>query len=229
MSHFEQAWTSASAVGGWLTRDQGHALWQAACSLPQGGRILEIGSHQGRSTIVLAAAARQVGAEVVAVDPFVAGRMFGGAATRDRFLANIDAAGVADAIRLTTEKSTALRAEWHEQIDVLFVDGKHDYWTVRDDLRWIEHLPGTAAPVFVHDSFSSIGVTLGLLAHVLPGNRLRYLGRVGSLARFETGKPSLADRLRILAQLPWFARNVAIKVALRVARPFSRRNIPDPF
>jgi hypothetical protein len=225
---FADAWTSASAVGGWLTREQAHALWDAACALPRGSRIVEIGSHQGRSTVVLASAARNVGAEVVAVDPFVAGGMFGGAATRDRFVANIDAAGVADVVRLVTEKSTDLRPQWHEPIDLLFIDGKHDYWTVRDDLRWVAHLPATAS-VLVHDSFSSIGVTLGLLVHVLPANRLRYVGRVGSLARFETGSPSRRDRLRLLAELPWFVRNVVIKIALRLARLVGYRGTPDPY
>lgn len=228
MTAFETAWARAEPIGGWLTRDQGRALWEAVRSVPSGGRILEIGSHQGRSTIVLASAACEVGAEVVAVDPFVAGGMFGGAATRDRFLANIDAAGLAGVVRLVDAKSTALRPRWDEPLALLFIDGKHDYWTVRDDLRWVEHLPG-GAPVLVHDAFSSIGVTLGLLAHVLPSNRLRYLGRDGSLARFETAAPAARDRLRMLAQLPWFARNVAIKVALRIGRLVGYRRTPDPY
>jgi len=228
MTGFEAAWARADAVAGWLTRAQGRALWDAACTVRAGGRILEIGSHQGRSTIVLASAAQASGIEVVAVDPFIADGMFGGPATRDRFAANIDAAGVADVLRLVTEKSTRLRPTWHEPLDMLFIDGKHDYWTVCDDLRWSHHLP-RGGPVLVHDAFSSIGVTLGVLLHVLPGRQLRYLGRAGSLARFERGAPSARDRLRIVAQLPWFLRNVAIKVALRAARLVGYRGTPDPY
>lgn len=225
---FEAAWARVERIDGWLTRDQGRALWEAACSVPPGGRILEIGSHQGRSTTVLGFAAREVGAQVVAVDPFVEGRMFGGAATRDRLVANIDAAGLTDTVRLITDTSSAVRRRWRERLDMVFIDGKHDYWTVRDDLRWAEHLPA-GAPVLIHDAFSSIGVTLGLLAHVLPGDRLRYLGRSGSLARFETGAPRMRDRLRTAAQLPWFARNVVIKIALRLARVVGYRAKPDPY
>lgn len=228
MTAFDTAWTRAEPIGGWLTREQGEALWEAVRSIPSGGRILEIGSHQGRSTIVLASAAHEVGAQVVAVDPFVAGGMFGGAATRELFLANIDAAGLADVVRLVDAKSTVLRPTWDEPLDMVFIDGKHDYWTVRDDLRWVEHLPA-GAPVLIHDAFSSIGVTLGLLAHALPSDRLRYLGRDGSLARFETAPPSARDRLRMLGQLPWFARNVAIKIALRIARLAGYRRTPDPY
>jgi predicted O-methyltransferase YrrM len=224
---FDALWPRADAVGGWLTRDQARALWDAAHQLRPGGTILEIGSHQGRSTIVLASAAADVGATVVAVDPFVSGAMFGGAATRDRFEANLAAAGVRDAVRLIVERSTALRPGWHEPLELLYIDGKHDYWTVRDDLRWTEHLP-PGAPVFVHDAFSSIGVTLGLLLHALPGMRLTYVSRTRSLARFEVRPPTVADRMRLLAQLPWWLRNVLIKSVLRVARLLGNRS-PDPY
>ena len=227
MPGFEQAWTAARKVGGWLTEAQAGELWDAASGVPEGGRLLEIGSHQGRSTIVLAQAARQRGATVVAVDPHLAGGMFGGAATRDRFRANVASARVADVVELIEEKSTDLRPRWSDALDFLYIDGKHDYWTVSDDLRWVEHLPD-GAPVLVHDAFSSIGVTLGLLVHVLPGQRLRYVGRVGSLARFAVGQPSVADRLALLAQLPWFVRNVLIKVVLRVARLWGSERA-DPY
>lgn len=228
MPDFEEAWARGDRISGWMTRAQGRALWDAARSVPSGAQILEIGSHQGRSTVVLASAARSVGAAVIAVDPFIAGGMFGGAATRDRFLSNIDAAGVNDVVRLIPAKSTALRPGWSEPLAMLYIDGKHDYWTVRDDLRWVGHLP-TGAPVLVHDSFSSIGVTLALLIHVLPGRQLRYLGRAGSLARFEVGTPGGRDRLRILAELPWFIRNVVIKIGLRAARAVGHRGAPDPY
>ena len=51
-----------------MTRSQGEALYDAASNCPPGGRIVEIGSFQGRSTIVLASAAPD-GATVFAIDP----------------------------------------------------------------------------------------------------------------------------------------------------------------
>lgn len=216
-SEFDAVWTIADAVSGWLSRDQGRALWDAVASTPAGGRILEIGSHQGRSTVVLAAAAARQDSEVIAVDPFLAGGMFGGATTRERFEQNLCDSGVRDVVRLITVRSTELRLRWQDPLSMLYIDGKHDYWTARDDLRWTCHLP-PGAPVLIHDSFSSIGVTLALLAHVLPRRSPRYVGRVGSLAHFEVGRGRPRDRLRMAGQLPWFARNVAIKVVLRLAR-----------
>ena len=67
-------------------------------------------------------------------------------------------------------------------VDLLYVDGKHDYWTVRDDLRWADRVP-TGGTVLVHDAFSSFGVTLGLLRTLATSSDLAYVGRTGSLAR----------------------------------------------
>lgn len=216
-------------IGGWLTRAQARLLWECASAVPAGGRIVEIGSHQGRSTVVLAAGR----ATVVAIDPFVSGAMFGGLATKDRFEANIARAGVADRVELRQTKSTDLRPGWSDPIDFLYIDGKHDYWTLSDDLRWTEFLPAGGL-VAIHDAFSSIGVTLGLLVHALPSRRLRYLRREGSLALFQVGPVSRADRLRFAAQLPWWIRNVGIKVLLRlrlrpVARLVGHHDSADPY
>ena len=86
---------------------------------------------------------------------------------------------------------------------------------MRDDLRWGEHLP-VGGEMLVHDAWSSIGVTLGLLASVLCASDWVYVERTGSLALFRRGRPGLADRLRVLAELPWFARNVVVKTLLRL-------------
>jgi hypothetical protein len=228
MPGFQDAWGAAAPIGGWMTKAQAQTLWDAAEQVPTCAAILEIGSHQGRSTVVLATAAKRAGSTVIAVDPFVAGPMFGGAATRTRFEQNLRDAGVADVVRLIAQQSTAIRPGWDEPLAMLYIDGKHDYWTVRDDLRWVEHLRA-GAPVLVHDAFSSIGVTLSLLIHVLPGRSLRYLGRTGSMARFEVGAPAAADRMRMVRELPWFARNVAIKIGLRVLRLVGYRGTPDPY
>ncbi len=229
---FEAAWAIGDGIPGWLTEAQARLLWERAVRLPAGGTVVEIGSHQGRSTVVLAAAARRAGGRVVAVDPFVPGRLFGGAATRERFEANLGRGGLADVVELRAEPSTALRPAWTDPIALLFIDGKHDYWTVADDLRWAEHLPA-GADLLLHDAFSSVGVTAGLLRHVLPSRRLAYAERVGSLARLRVSPPSRRDRVRLAAQLPWFARNLLVKVGLRLLRPTARLIghpvPPDPY
>ncbi|SFR03852.1 Methyltransferase domain-containing protein [Lentzea waywayandensis] len=230
---FEQAWKLGDQVPGWLTVDQATMLWRAALRLGPGARIVEIGSHQGRSTTVLGLAARSVGATVVAVDPFVEGRLFGGTPTRVSFEKNLARAGLNDVVRLEDEYSTKLRKQWNERVHLLYIDGKHDYWTFTDDMLWSENLVPDGE-ILVHDAFSSIGVTCGIIAKVLCGNRYVYVDRAGSLARFRLTRPGRADRRRVLAEMPWFVRNVWIKVLLRlrlrpVARLFGHDGPYDPY
>jgi predicted O-methyltransferase YrrM len=230
---FDSAWASVAAVPGWLSEEQARMLWDAVCRLPPGATVVEIGSHQGRSTIILGHAARTVGARVIAVDAFVDGRLFGGASTRDLFEANISEAGLTDVVELVVGYSTVLRRSWTRPFDLLYIDGKHDYWTYVDDLRWSAHLPA-GGEILVHDCFSSIGVTAGTVAKVLLGSRYTYVDRTRSLARFAVRGPGFADRRRVVAQLPWFAGNVCLKVLLRlrlrrVAAWFGHHGPYDPF
>ncbi len=215
VSTFDSAWAVASTAAGWLTQDQGRLLWDEARSLDPGATLLEIGSFQGRSTIVLGSAVAERGGHVVAVDPFVDDWKFGDPRTRTKFEAHIAASGLVHVVDHVAEYSTRARPSWTRPLDLLFIDGKHDVWTVRDDLRWADHV-APEGPVLVHDCFSSVGVTLGVLAHALSGGQLRYESRTGSLALFRRGPSSIADRLRILRELPWWVRNLAVKVTLRL-------------
>ena len=180
-----------------------------------GGTVVEIGSHQGRSTVVLASAARATGSKVVAIDPFVEGKMFGGKSTREKFETHIREAGVADLVELHPRPSRAVRESWSGPVDVLYIDGKHDYWTVVDDLRWGSFVV-QGGEVLIHDAFSSIGVTMGMLRTVALGSEWTFVGRERSLARLRRQRPGGVDRLRFAAQLPWFFRNVGVKILLRL-------------
>lgn len=230
---FQHAWKDAEHIAGWMTKEQGRMLWDAALALPEGASIVEIGSHQGRSTVILGRAAEHVGARVVAIDPFVEGRLFGGQPTRTVFERNVAEAGLTGVVDLRPDYSTALRPTWTEPIDLLYIDGKHDYWTVTDDFKWAEHVRA-GGTVLVHDCYSSIGVTLSVLAHVLPGKALSYEARGGSMARFRVADNDRASRRRIAREMPWWVRNVGIKVLLRarlrgVARAVGHDSPYDPY
>jgi hypothetical protein len=215
-------WQDASGIAGWLKEGQARLLWDEAQALPHGATVLEIGSHQGRSTVVLGEALRSKSGTVLAVDPFVEGKLFGGLGTRDKFEANIAAADLSDVVELVPDYSTKLRPTWSRGFDMLYIDGKHDYWTLSDDLKWAVHLPPGAA-VVIHDCFSSIGVTLGILAHVLFSNDLAYERRSDSQSLFRVRRPTGSDRVRILREMPWWIRNVVVKVMLRLRlRPVAR-------
>ncbi len=206
---FEQAWLLARDIDGWLTEDQGRVLHDEAARA--GGTVIEIGCHLGRSTVVLGSAAERV----VAIDPFPADWRYGTQDTAARFCRNIVDAGVNDVVTLLQQHSSEALASWDERIALLYVDGKHDVVSCLRDLRWTAWLP-SGARFLVHDAFSSVGVTLAMLVLGLVGRRGRFLGRTGTLALFENASPTPADRARLLAQLPWFTRNLIVKVMLRV-------------
>jgi hypothetical protein len=72
--------------------------------------------------------------------------------------------------------------------------------------------------LLVHDSFSSIGVTLALLTALFIGRRFRYVGRAGSMAEYRREdlgpRDRVANALRQAVEVPWFLRNVLIKILI---------------
>lgn len=214
---FDDAWRLADRIDGWLTRAQARVLYDAARAVAP-GRVVEIGSHLGRSTLLLASS----GAAVTAVDPFPDDWRYGGPDTEQRLRVHLADAGLDQRVDLRVATSRQARDAWTGEARLLYVDGKHDVWSCLDDLRWSAFLrPGDV--VLVHDAFSSLGVTLAVLRDTLTTRRHRYLGRTGSLARFEVARPTAADRLRVARELPWFVRNLVVKVLLRLRlRPLAR-------
>lgn len=220
-------WPIVEHVEGWMTYEQGRALYEAARACRPGGRIVEIGSFRGRSTIVLAAGA-PAGVEVIAIDPHAGNdrgpqEIDGYAAEADAdhgvFVANLERAGVADRVRHVRLSSHEAVARVDGPVDVLYIDGAHRYAAARADIReWGARVAGGGV-LLIHDAFSSIGVTAAIARELLLSDRYRYDRRTRSLAVYRADLlarwPSRGrNAVRQLAELPWFARNVALKVAL---------------
>lgn len=238
----DEALAATDEVDGWMSEDQGRRLYAAAARVRPGGQIVEIGSFRGRSTIVLASAAPD-DVVVVAIDPHagndrgpqeIEGYADEAATDHDIFRANLAAAGVADRVRHVRAFSDDAHAEVEGDVDVLYVDGAHRYAPARTDIRdWGRRVP-VGGTMLIHDSFSSVGVTLAILRELLVGGRFRYVGRSRSLAEYRAERLGHAARTanaaRQVAQLPWFARNLALKAALsaRLGTVLRRLGRPVP-
>jgi hypothetical protein len=233
---WEGALAAIEPVAGWLTPAQARRLWDAARSLRASAQIVEIGSFRGRSTIVLALAAPD-GVQVVAIDPHLGGdrgpreleaRPELGEADHEAFCANLQRAGVAGRVRHVRRFSQDALGAVAGEIQLLYVDGAHRFVPARADLRrWGARVP-VGGRLLVHDSFSSVGVTLALAAEVIGRAGWRYRGRSGSLAEYERvnglgGVSRLAELGRALRELPWFARNLLIKLLLVARLPAGAR------
>jgi predicted O-methyltransferase YrrM len=233
-------------VDGWLSDAQAAVLWKCASRLDEGEQAVEIGSFRGRSTIVLARAAGGR-AQVVAIDPHagndrgpreIAANAATGEADFEAFRENLRRAGVSGAVRHVRQPSAAALPEVEGEIALLYVDGAHRYGPARDDLaRWGARVR-PAGDLLIHDAFSSVGVTLAQARSLFLGGEFRYLGRTGSLARYRreamTGRVRTSNALRQLVELPWFARNLAVKLALvagprPLARALGHRDGPWPY
>jgi predicted O-methyltransferase YrrM len=217
-----------AGVEGWLTDGQAELLASAAAACPPDGEIVEIGSFRGLSTIVLATHAPE-GAAIVAIDPHAGTdrgpREIGGysreaEADRVAFERNLAAAGVSHRVRHVRSRSADAHAFVHGVIDVLYIDGAHRYAPARADVRDWGRRVSDGGTMLIHDAFSSVGVTAAIVRELAFGRRFRYLGRSRSLAHYRADLAGRGPRARArnafsqLAQLGWFARNVAVKVLL---------------
>jgi predicted O-methyltransferase YrrM len=213
-------------VDGWFSPEQVAKVVERAAGVPAAGRIVEIGSFRGRSTIAIARSAPE-GAEIVAIDPHagndrgpqeIEGFAEEAAIDSKVFLTNLERAGVRERITYVRKFSHDALDDVTGPIDLLHIDGAHRYGPASDDIaRWGARVVD-GGTLLVHDSFSSVGVTLALATKLTFSGRWRYVGRARSLAEYRRepvrGTARLANVGRQLAQVPWFARNVAIKVLI---------------
>ena len=231
----DEAMRAIEGIDGWLSDAQAARLWHRAGSLGQSGRIVEIGSFRGRSTVVLAHAAGADG-RVFAVDPHTGDdrgpRAFDGEPELgeldlELFRRNIARAGVSESIEHVRMPSRGALDLVEGPIDLLYIDGSHRYRDARDDIvLWGERVR-SGGSLLIHDSFCSVGVTLAVLQSLCFGGRFRYEGRSATLSEYVRVDLTAAARgrnaARQLIELPWFVRNLLIKLALVTgARPLAR-------
>lgn len=157
ISEIEKVKEQASSVNGFLTDLEGELLYRLATTCPKEYAIVEIGSWQGRSTVWLGKGSnRGHGATVYAVDPHTGslehqkeGKKVW---TFDAFKENIRRCGVEDVVHPLVMTSQEAARQFDRPIGLLFIDGLHDYESVKADLEsWFPHLAEGARVAF-HDS-----------------------------------------------------------------------------
>jgi MMP 1-O-methyltransferase len=119
-------------IPGWLTDEEGEALYELARSCNGSGVIVEIGSWKGKSTVCLGLGSQAGNSvPVYAVDPHADYR-FGD------FKTNVERAGISDLVRPIASLSQAAADDFDHAIELLFVDGSHEYDLVLEDFeKWV--------------------------------------------------------------------------------------------
>jgi predicted O-methyltransferase YrrM len=179
-------------VPGWLTDEEGAALYELARACSGKGAIVEIGSWKGKSTICLARGS-QAGAAlpVYAVDPHTDGRF-------DEFKSNIDRAGIAELVRPVASLSQAAADDFGEPIELLFVDGSHEYDLVLEDFeQWVPKVVDGGWVAF-HDTTWTSGPRKVVGPAIYRSRRfkdVRFVAGSTTIAR-KVEQNAFADRVR---------------------------------
>jgi predicted O-methyltransferase YrrM len=165
-----------SGVPGWFEDDEAWALHEVVRNHPASGvsgpTVVEIGSWYGRSTIVIARALQARGGGLVyAIDPHSGTAIHeaeGVLDTYQAFLENVREAGVAEYVRPIRALSTMGRSQFAARsVDVLLVDGAHEYDDViRDIDDWSSALADVATVAF-HDARTEESVARAISDRVL--------------------------------------------------------------
>ena len=181
-----------TGVPGWLTDEEGEALYELAKRCTGRGAIVEIGSWKGKSTICLGLGSRAGnGVRIVAIDPHTDYR-FGD------FKANVERAGIADLVTPVPSLSQDAANGFGEPIELLFVDGSHEEGDVRADFdQWVPKVVDGGWVAF-HDTTWTAGPRRVVGERIYRSRRfkdVRFVVGSTTVAR-KVAQNSLADRLR---------------------------------
>ncbi|WAP55702.1 class I SAM-dependent methyltransferase [Streptomyces sp. S465] len=155
---------------GFMPLDEGLALYAAAAEAAALGLpLVEVGTYCGRSTILLADAARAAGTVAVTVDhhrgseeqqpgweyhdPEVVDPEIGRMDTLPTFRRTLHRAGLEDHVIAVVGRSPQVAAVWGRPVGLVFIDGGHtDEHASADYEGWAPHLaPGGL--LVIHDVF----------------------------------------------------------------------------
>lgn len=158
------------AAKGFMPVDEGLALYAAAAEAGRLGLpLLEVGSYCGRSTLLLAGAARAAGVPALTVDhhrgseeqqpgweyhdPSLVDPEAGRMDTLPTFRRTLHAAGLEDHVIALVGRSPQVAAVWRGELGLVFIDGGHTEAHASGDYEgWAPHLAAGGLLV-VHDVF----------------------------------------------------------------------------
>jgi predicted O-methyltransferase YrrM len=160
---------AAETAKGFMPLPEGLALHETAAGYAAVGPIVEIGTYCGKSTIYLAAAARECGQFVVTVDhhrgseenqpgweyhdPGLVDSSAGRMDTLPHFRATLTAAGLDGSVIAVVGRSADVARLWGAGLGMLFIDGGHTDAAAQADYQgWAPHLARGGA-LAIHDVF----------------------------------------------------------------------------
>jgi len=182
---------------------EGELLYNLAKECEE-GTIVEIGSWKGRSTIWLGCGA-EVGKikRVYAIDPHL-GSPVEPRNTYDEFWHNIVRVGLASIVVPIVRTSMETIGDWSLPIELLWIDGAHEYEAVKDDLDKWEGFLIEGGIVAIHDTYILDGPRRVVKDIYQSGNfaSIKSLGSI-TYARKIVGIGPTPHLFRYLSEIPY--------------------------
>ncbi|MGP3685653.1 class I SAM-dependent methyltransferase [Streptomyces sp. IBSNAI002] len=193
------------AAKGFMPVREGLALYEAAVAAGALGLpLLEVGTYCGRSTILLADAAREAGVPAITVDhhrgseeqqpgweyhdPTVVDPEVGLMDTLPTFRRTLHRAGLEDHVIAIVGRSPQVAAAWGGPLGFVFIDGGHtDEHATGDYEGWSPHL-AVGGTLVIHDVFPDPA----------DGGQAPYRIYLRALASGAFEETSATDSLRVL-------------------------------
>lgn len=210
-------------VGGFLSEREIRFLALLGGSKLADGEVLEIGSFQGKSTVVLGTAAKLAGERrIIAVDPLDSqyhldrAREEGFQSPRDLFDHNLSQAGLLDFVDFRQTYSQELGKTWTGSLRLLWIDGDHSYRGTMCDFETFSPFLSDGAIIAFHDTINGFEGSLRVfMENVLLDPHFGPAGLSGSIgwARyFEDAARTRswqADKLRLYRRLSQLVPHLA--------------------
>lgn len=146
----ERAVEIAWKVPGLYRKDEARFLYRLA---RRKGSFVELGCWMGRSTAILLQAAKQWGAGVTSVDPFVHIPTQGTQASAERWRSNLKKVGLEPPTLLEMTSDAAAAVYKTKDVALVFIDADHSEKAVASDLaKWTPKIK-VGGVVALHDMF----------------------------------------------------------------------------
>lgn len=176
----------ARQVEGWISEKEGELLLDLAKNCRGNGYIVEIGSWKGKSTIYLGMGSK-IGnkLKIYAIDPHigtVTQNKFSGKKSSFRdFIQNLEHTELLNLIIPIVKTSEDAAKGWTgESIELLWIDGAHDYKLVNLDYELWEPYLMEGGIIAFHDS-ELAGPKKVIEKSLYKGNKFTQIGKVGEI------------------------------------------------
>jgi len=157
-------------------------FFSAAKRSPEKAVIVEIGSFKGRSTVSFGYGCRGSSKHIYAIDLFEGdGGDYGTEDFQQAFQHNVQRCGLSQFITALRSHSLEVARNWDKPIDILFIDGSHEYEDVKADFEAFFPFVKKRGIVAFHDIKGKWTGVIRFWAEVQASGRLTEIGQVSSL------------------------------------------------